>query len=130
MSSTRRFAACSAGRRWHRPPDRVGGLDPVAPVSDAPKFRHEALFYADDDEFLAGTAPQIRDALAAGQPVLVGLRPQKTHLLRAELGEDAEGVRFADMEAIGKNPARLLPVWREFVDANVASARGRDAAVA
>ena len=34
-------------------------------------FRHEALLYAGDDGFLEGTLPWIRDAVAAGEPILV-----------------------------------------------------------
>ena len=34
-------------------------------------FRHEALLYAGDDGFVDGTLPWIRDAVAAGEPILV-----------------------------------------------------------
>jgi anti-sigma regulatory factor (Ser/Thr protein kinase) len=36
--------------------------------------------------------------------------------LREELNGHAEGVHFADMAAIGANPACIIPAWREFVD--------------
>ena len=39
--------------------------------------------------------------------------------LREELGPDAaEQVTFADMAGVGGNPARIIPAWREFVDAH------------
>ena len=39
--------------------------------------------------------------------------------LREELGADAaERVTFADMAEVGINPARIIPAWREFVDAH------------
>lgn len=79
-------------------------------------FQHEALIYKGDDEFLAGTLPFIRAALDAGEPALVAVGSEQTALLGAELGKDAEEVRFADMRAVGRNPASIIPIWREFVD--------------
>jgi anti-sigma regulatory factor (Ser/Thr protein kinase) len=38
--------------------------------------------------------------------------------LRDELGAEARKVTFLDMEAVGRNPARIIPAWREFVDAS------------
>ena len=40
-------------------------------VTRLPTFRHEALFYAGDDEFLQGTVPFILEGLAQHEPVLV-----------------------------------------------------------
>lgn len=84
-------------------------------------FQHDALIYADDDEFLAGAVPFLRESLAAGEPALVAVSRANTALLEAELGADAAAVRFAEMEQLGRNPARIIPFWREFVDEN----RGR-----
>lgn len=81
-----------------------------------PEFRHLALFYEDDDEFLAGTVPPLRESLEAGMSALVAVRASRALLLREELGADAPGVDFADMEAIGRNPGRIIPVWSEFLD--------------
>jgi anti-sigma regulatory factor (Ser/Thr protein kinase) len=79
-------------------------------------FRHEALFYADADEFLAGTTSFVRDGLEADQPTLVVLDAPKNDTLRAELSSDADRVFFADMAEVGRNPGRIIPAWREFVD--------------
>ena len=50
----------------------------------------------------------------------------KTALLRRELGSEADGVRFANMEVIGANPARIIPVWRAFAeDCDAAGGRAR-----
>jgi hypothetical protein len=38
-------------------------------------------------------------------------------LLRSALGGDADRVAFADMADVGANPARIIPAWRDFVDA-------------
>jgi anti-sigma regulatory factor (Ser/Thr protein kinase) len=85
------------------------------PVAHNDKFRHEALFYSDWTEFVAGTVPFIRNGLAEGEPVLVVESPEKIQLLRTALGEDADRVLFADMAQVGANPARIIPAWRDFV---------------
>ena len=67
-------------------------------------FRHEALFYAGLDEFVQRTAPFIREGLEADDPVLVVVNAEKIDLLRSELGDGADGVRFADMAEVGRTP--------------------------
>lgn len=82
-----------------------------------PGFRHEALIYIDADDFLVGTVPFLREALQAGEPTLVAVSRSNTRLLEDELGTDADEIRFAPMEELGRNPARLIPFWRDFLDA-------------
>jgi anti-sigma regulatory factor (Ser/Thr protein kinase) len=84
------------------------------------QFRHEVLFYDSTERFLGGTVPFVRGALEAEEPVLVAVGAAKIELLKGEFGAAAERVRFADMEALGRNPARIIPAWREFVDTHVA----------
>jgi anti-sigma regulatory factor (Ser/Thr protein kinase) len=79
-------------------------------------FQHEVLFYSGPDGFLAGTLPYLRGAIEASEPALVAVGPQQTAALEGELGGDAAAVTFVDMEEIGRNPARIIPFWREFVD--------------
>jgi anti-sigma regulatory factor (Ser/Thr protein kinase) len=74
-------------------------------------FHHEAVFYRDDDEYLAGTVPHIRAAGAA----LVAVPAHRRQLLESALGAEAERVAFADMERLGRNPACIIPAWRAFV---------------
>lgn len=85
---------------------------------DPQGFRHEALIYRDDDDFLAAAMPFLRQALAAAEPALVAVSREKTALLRGELGAEAEAesLRFAEMESQGRNPARLIPFVRDFLD--------------
>jgi len=89
-----------------------------APVE---RFRHEALLYSGWAEFVAGTVPFIRGGLEAGEPVLVVESPEKIDLLREALDREADRVLFADMAAVGANPARIIPAWQEFVERNSAS---------
>src|SRR5438094_4386185 len=83
-------------------------------------FRHEALFYRGEDEFLAGTVPFVREAVRAGEPAFVAVSPRRAELIRAELGGDAGGVQFVDMRRLGRNPACILPAWRDFVKQHLA----------
>lgn len=79
-------------------------------------FRHEATIYRDADDFLAATLPFLRGAFEAGEPALVAVRQANAALLESELGGDEARVRFADIEELGRNPARIIPFWRDFVD--------------
>ena len=79
-------------------------------------FSHEALFYTGDDDFLDATLGFIREGLAGDEAMLVVVSATKIAKLKAELGADAGRVGFGDMTAIGTNPARIIPAWRDFVD--------------
>src|SRR5437588_6453823 len=81
------------------------------------RFRHESLFYSGPDELLAGTLPLIDRALERERPVLVAVRDTGLALLREALGERAASVQFADMRALGRNPARIIPAWHQFLQA-------------
>jgi anti-sigma regulatory factor (Ser/Thr protein kinase) len=82
-------------------------------------FRHESLLYSGADEFLGGTLPAIQQALEAGQPVLVAVARDKIALLRRALGRRAGRVAFADTQAVGRNPARIIGVWGNFLEESV-----------
>ncbi|MEO5708602.1 MAG: sensor histidine kinase [Nocardioidaceae bacterium] len=78
-------------------------------------FRHEAAFYDGLDSFVDVLVPFVRQGLEAGEPVLVAELPRQTRVLREELGGDADDVTFLAMAEAGRNPACIIPVWREFV---------------
>jgi anti-sigma regulatory factor (Ser/Thr protein kinase) len=81
-----------------------------------PTFSHQLAFYDDADGFLASAVPYLREGLELDEPILAALPPAKIELLRGELGSDAGAVEFADIEVLGRNPARLIPAWRDFLD--------------
>ena len=81
----------------------------------AQRFRHSAVFYGDLGELVDEVSPFILEGLEAGEPVLVAELPEKVRALKDALGADADRVTFRDMAAVGKNPACIIPVWREFV---------------
>jgi anti-sigma regulatory factor (Ser/Thr protein kinase) len=92
---------------------------PTAYPAEPDLFRHEALFYRGENGFVEGTLPFITDGILAGEAVLAVISVRKIDLLRSRLGDDAGRVTFADMDQVGTNPARIIPAWRDFVDAHV-----------
>ena len=81
-------------------------------------FQHDALIYQGREEYLEGTVPFLLAGLEAGEPALVAVGPEQTELIEAELGEGARAVRFAEMRELGRNPAGIVSLWRQFVDDN------------
>jgi anti-sigma regulatory factor (Ser/Thr protein kinase) len=79
-------------------------------------FQHEALIYDGSAEYLAGTVPFIQAGRESGQRILVAVGPEQAEWLRCELGADAASVDFVDMREVGRNPASIIPLWRDFVD--------------
>ena len=109
--------------------DRAGQPDPARAADGADAgtgdgvddgadraFRHEALLYAGHDQLVETLVPFLREGLAAGDTTAVLLEADKIALLREALGDDAQRVHFTDTARVGRNPARLIPWWRRFVD--------------
>lgn len=86
-------------------------------------YRHEAFLWSGEDEFLSGTVPFVEEAVDQGQPILVALIRPRLEWVRRELGGTPEGVVFVDMAELGRNPARIIPAWRAFVDDNGGGSR-------
>jgi anti-sigma regulatory factor (Ser/Thr protein kinase) len=90
----------------------------------AMSFCHEVTFYEDEGEFLETAVPFVRRGLEAGEPILVAVGTGKIELLEGELGANAAEVRFVDMVELGRNPAHIIPAWRDFLDTNLEPGRG------
>jgi anti-sigma regulatory factor (Ser/Thr protein kinase) len=90
-------------------------------VMPTANYRHEALFYSGEADFLGRTEPFIRGAVENDEPVLVAISRTKIERLRALIGRMEDKVRFVDMAEVGSNPVRIIPVWREFVDEHAES---------
>jgi anti-sigma regulatory factor (Ser/Thr protein kinase) len=95
----------------------------TASPAHARSFRHEALFYSSDDEFLAGTVPFILEGVDAGEAVLALVPEPRLAVLITALDAAAARVTFSDMRTVGHNPARIIPVWQDFVDRHGAGGR-------
>jgi len=88
----------------------------MIPAGAVRDFRHEALFYTGLDQFLDNVVPFIREGLDREERILIVVDSAKIDALQQELGSDAHEVHFADMTGVGRNPARLIPAWRRFID--------------
>ena len=85
-------------------------------------FSHEAFFYADLGEFFDETCGFVREGLDRDESVLVATGGERLAGLRNLFGSEP-GVQLADMEEVGVNPARIIPLWRGFLDENAAAGR-------
>ena len=93
-------------------------LDEVLPPGG---FEHEVLFYRDDEGFLAGLLPFIREGLERDEAVIVAEPRPRMELLTDALGDDAVAVTFLDMAEIGANPARIIGVWASALEKHTAA---------
>ena len=91
---------------------RSSGVTPSPP----PGYRHEALLYRGADDFVTQIADFIHDGLVVDAPIMVAVGADKIAMLRDALGPESRAVEFVDMELLGRNPARIIPGWREFID--------------
>ena len=87
-------------------------------------FHHEAVFYSGDEGFVARSRRFVEEGLEREEPVLVMVGSRKLELLREGLGARADAVHFADMEVVGRNPARIIPAWSRFVGDHAGSGGG------
>jgi anti-sigma regulatory factor (Ser/Thr protein kinase) len=79
-------------------------------------FLHRALLYRGAAEFRASVERCLRGGLARAEPVLIATSPGKVSWLRRELNGDTAGVAFTDLTELGRNPARIIPAIRSFMD--------------
>jgi anti-sigma regulatory factor (Ser/Thr protein kinase) len=89
---------------------------PTRDAGTRDSFRHEAAFYLGDDGFAASVVPFLTDAAEEEAATLVVVSAPRIAMLRSALGPDAGTISYADMATVGRNPARIIPVWREFLD--------------
>jgi anti-sigma regulatory factor (Ser/Thr protein kinase) len=80
--------------------------------------------YGDVGEFVSSAAGFLRAGLARDEQALVIVDRGKIDALRRELAEDASRLCFEDMADVGRNPARIIPVWRDFVERGGSHGRG------
>lgn len=82
-------------------------------------FQHQALIYEGEDEYLAGTLPFLEAALEAEEPALVAVGPAQARWIeRAFAAADRREIHFLEVEPVRRNPASVIPLWRDFVSEN------------
>jgi len=87
----------------------------TSPASGA-VLRHEALLYRDADEYAVAVGAFVGEALAATRPVLVAVSGERAEALGVRLGRTWDDVEVVDMAVLGRNPSRLIPAIRAFLD--------------
>jgi anti-sigma regulatory factor (Ser/Thr protein kinase) len=96
----------------------------VSARADRSGFQHEALFYADAEELLAGTVSFVRAGLEADEAILVAMPQSSLRALQGELDGEAERILLVDLVALARNPARIISAWYDFTDAHLVDERG------
>ncbi len=72
-------------------------------------LEHDALFYANDAEYVAGVLGFVREGLERDEPVLVSVPGWNLDLLHDALTpEETPRVRLRDMTVAGRNPGRII----------------------
>ena len=79
-------------------------------------LRHVALFYRDQAERRAEIFGLVRAGLARGEPAFVALPGEEPPLLAEQLDGEPGELLYADIGDVGRNPARLIPELRAFID--------------
>lgn len=72
-------------------------------------FRHPALFYRGDSEYLDGVVPFLLEGLDRGEPVAVAVPGRNLLLAEKALGPRSGEVRLIDLHQAGRNPGAILP---------------------
>jgi anti-sigma regulatory factor (Ser/Thr protein kinase) len=76
---------------------------------------HLAFFYRDQRNYLARIEAFASAGREKGEPVFIAVPGDKGSLLADHLDGH---VRYADMAELGRNPARIIPEVRDFIDAH------------
>jgi anti-sigma regulatory factor (Ser/Thr protein kinase) len=85
-------------------------------MSPADRLDHQALFYRDQREYLTCVSQFVDTALASSEPVFIAVPGGQAGLLRGRLGPADGRATYLDMAEAGRNPARIIPELRAFVD--------------
>ena len=86
-------------------------------------FRHEALLYEGDDEFLAATLPFVSRPSTPGSRSWSRCRAPAWSSCAPTCTTAPSDVALVDMEVLGANPARIIPAWEDFVAEHAGAGR-------
>jgi anti-sigma regulatory factor (Ser/Thr protein kinase) len=79
-------------------------------------MRHVAFFHREPAEYRSHILRFAREGLAADEAVFIALPGEQARLLGAQLGGEPGELWCADLAELGRNPARIIPELRAFVD--------------
>jgi anti-sigma regulatory factor (Ser/Thr protein kinase) len=91
------------------------GADVAEAATAGSGFSHLALLYRGEADYLTALQGFVQGALARAEPVLVAVPQRRVSWLTRELPRAAR-VTIADITELGRNPARIIPSVRAFVD--------------
>ncbi|HEX6208624.1 MAG TPA: sensor histidine kinase [Actinomycetota bacterium] len=91
----------------------------------SPRLSHPVLFYADEDEFIAGTVPFLRRGIENDEVVFVAARPDYLESVRVELGSDASAAIWKNTHVWHSHHASRLRAFYELVSGAPRGARLR-----
>jgi anti-sigma regulatory factor (Ser/Thr protein kinase) len=77
---------------------------------------HLAYFYDDERDYMSYLSAFAGTGLHSSEPVFVAVPGDKAGLLRERLGAESRLLRYGAMSETGRNPARLIPELRSFID--------------
>lgn len=80
------------------------------------RFSHEVTFYEGPSDLARTVAPYVLEGVDNGEAVLVAMVPRRAEALERALGSASAAVEWVDMDELGRNPARIIPAWRRFVE--------------
>lgn len=86
---------------------------------------HDALLYADDDEFVGALEPFVRAGLAAGEPVVAVVPRHNIALLRDALSDAADDISYVDAAEWYVRPAMTIEGYARVLDELVAAGAPR-----
>ncbi len=79
---------------------------------------HEALLYRTPEAFAEQVSAFVCAGQGAGEPVLAVLPPDSLRCAQSALAARAAEVQWASMLEVGRNPACLLSVYQDWIDAH------------
>jgi transcriptional regulator with XRE-family HTH domain len=86
----------------------VGSKATVSP----PPFRHSALIYESDEEFVGAAAPFLTEGIERSECVIVIMAERQANLLQDALGDAARTVQFEDASEWYRSPSAALNAYR------------------
>ena len=90
----------------------------------ADTLRHDALFFASDEELVAAVVPFLRDGLSAGEPVGIACSDRASHLLAAEILPSPR-IRVFNQQDVYRRPAAATSTWQQFIQDELAAGAPR-----
>ena len=81
-------------------------------------FRHRALHYGSDEQFVQEIESFLQHATTSGEPALVVVESNKLPMLRDRFDDN---VNLMAMNDVGRNPGRIISLWQDFLDVHKTS---------